>query len=147
MRSGASTSEFSSNFFGSISALAIGEKTRNPSGASRRSYPYDDTPAEMMRRPSISRTSLGSNGLIIPFSRHIFKIQRSDLTLTYQRSPFYRVLTLPAWRDQCRSIAFLFRIPVKGLFHQFGFNPTGSQAQLPLTVVRKRISPANIIHC
>src|SRR5262245_26732070 len=46
----------------------------------------------MMRRPSTSRKSLASNGLIIPFSRHIFKIQRSDLTLTYQNSPFHRVI-------------------------------------------------------
>jgi hypothetical protein len=36
----------------------------------------------MMRRPSISRTSRSSNGEIIAFSRHILKIQRSDLTLT-----------------------------------------------------------------
>src|SRR5690606_10208404 len=69
-----STKARGSKFFGSMTVLLTFVKTLN-SSATRMSYPYDETPYET----TPARTWLSSNGSIMPFSRAMRRIHRSDL--------------------------------------------------------------------
>ena len=69
-----STNDFGSNRFGSTTAERTLVKILN-SGATRMSYPYDDTPYEI----TPSRTCRSAKGSIMPCRFAICVIQRSDL--------------------------------------------------------------------
>src|SRR3989441_12659621 len=69
-----STNDFGSKRLGSTTAESALVKIRN-SGATRMSYPYDDTPNEMT--PAV--TWVSANGSIMRRSRAMRRIQRSDL--------------------------------------------------------------------
>src|SRR5512146_2063027 len=68
------TKDFSSNFFGSTIAEFTLVKILN-SSATRKSYPYDDSPYET----TPCRTCFSQNGLIMSWSSAILRIQRSLL--------------------------------------------------------------------
>src|SRR4029079_6744292 len=68
------TNERSSNFFGSMIVEFTLVKILN-SSATRRSYPYDDSPYDT----TPCRTCFSQNGLIMSLSSAIFRIQRSLL--------------------------------------------------------------------
>src|SRR2546428_9119790 len=69
-----STNDRGSKCLGSTTAESALVKIRN-SGATRMSYPYDDTPNEMT--PAVTWRS--ANGSIMRCSRAMRRIQRSDL--------------------------------------------------------------------